>query len=248
FSVVALVRLQWSDPRLNLSSFTRSRLLTLPFFLEREIWKPRLGFLDASDVQSFGAAQTSKVTGVTRDGMLVFVQRYVFSVSCVMDFHGYPLGTQHCPFRFKTLRHAAAQVELRWLSELKPGMADIEWLKGVRHTKVEVATKSETRQSIIGSERVLTAQFSFARNPWPRLLGTWLPSLLAVVAAWMTPWFPEGDLFLPCAALLCTGLHTAHFKAQLQGKDLMTSFDVWLLLCTLLILGAFLYSVVARSS
>ncbi|EEC19744.1 hypothetical protein IscW_ISCW023406 [Ixodes scapularis] len=118
-----------------------------------------------------------------------------------MDFRGYPLGTQHCPFRIKARE-----------------------------------------------ESVLTARFAFVRDPWPRLLGTWLPSVLAVFAAWMIPWFPEGGLFLPSAALLCVSLHTAHFKAQLQGKDLMTSFDIWLLLCTLLVLAAFLYGVLATSS
>ncbi|KAK8764834.1 hypothetical protein V5799_032557 [Amblyomma americanum] len=57
FGLLALVRLRWRDPRLNLSFFRKNSFLALPSYLEDEIWTPRLAFLDASENQRAWSAQ-----------------------------------------------------------------------------------------------------------------------------------------------------------------------------------------------
>ncbi|KAL1481932.1 hypothetical protein MTO96_015247 [Rhipicephalus appendiculatus] len=218
FGLLALVRLRWHDPRLNLTFFKQNSFVALPAYLEDEIWTPRVAFLDASEAYVFG---------------------YVFRVSCAINLDLYPLDTQRCPFRIKLQGHTESTVQLHWISAFKTGEENVLWLRGARLHTITLNTSEQTLDSIAGPQRCLLLQFAFGRNPWPHLLSTWLPSAMLVPVAWARLWLPGGGLFLPCAALAGLTLHTTQFKATLHGHDLLTAMDVWLLLCLGFVLGAF---------
>ncbi|KAH8023940.1 hypothetical protein HPB51_019822 [Rhipicephalus microplus] len=260
FGLLSLVRLRWHDPRLNLTFFKKNSFVALPAYLEDAIWTPRLAFLDASEVHLLAATadDASRITRVSEDGTIADTRRYVFRVSCAINLDLYPLDTQRCPFRIKlrsrvnflgvdvtitfalpTEGHTESTAQLHWISAFKTGEENVLWLRGARLHTITLNTSEQTLDSIAGRQRYLLLQFAFGRNPWPHLLSTWLPSAMLVPVAWARLWLPGGGLFLPCAALAGLTLHTTQFKAMLQGHDLLTAMDVWLLLCLGFVLGAF---------
>ncbi|KAH7945894.1 hypothetical protein HPB49_016895 [Dermacentor silvarum] len=241
FGLLALVRLRWRDPRLNLTFFRKNSFVALPSYLEHEIWTPRLTFLDVSEVRLLAATadDASRITRIYEDGTIADTRRYVFRVSCAINLDLYPLDTQRCPFRIKLQRHTESTAQLHWISVFKTGEEDVVWLRGARLHTITLSTSKQTLESIAGPQRCLLLQFAFRRNPWPHLLSTWLPSAMLVPVAWARLWYPGGGLYLPCAALAGLTLHSTQFKAMLRGHDLLTAMDVWLLICLGFVLGAF---------
>ncbi|KAH7952286.1 hypothetical protein HPB52_021136 [Rhipicephalus sanguineus] len=77
FGLVALVRLRWHDPRLNLTFFKKNSFVALPAYLEDEIWTPRVAFLDASEVRLLAATadDASRITRVSEDGTIADTRR-----------------------------------------------------------------------------------------------------------------------------------------------------------------------------
>ncbi|KAH6930321.1 hypothetical protein HPB50_012626 [Hyalomma asiaticum] len=251
FGLLALVRLRWRDPRLNLTFFSKNSFVALPAYLETAIWTPRLAFLDASEVRLLAATadDASRITRVYEDGTIADTRRYLFRVSCAINLDLYPLDTQRCPFRIKLQRHTESTAQLHWISVFKTGEENVLWLRGARLHTITLNTSEQALDSIAGPQRCLLLQFSFGRNPWPHLLSTWLPSAMLVPVAWARLWLPGGGLFLPCAALAGLTLHATQFKAMLRGHDLLTAMDVWLLLCLGFVLGAFFdYLIVCNAS
>ncbi|XP_054926540.1 gamma-aminobutyric acid receptor subunit pi-like [Dermacentor andersoni] len=153
FGLLALVRLRWRDPRLNLTFFRKNSFVALPSYLEHEIWTPRLTFLDVSEVRLLAATadDASRVTRIHEDGTIADTRRYVFRVSCAVNLDLYPLDTQRCPFRIKLQRHTEATAQLQWISVFKTGEQDVLWLRGARLLTITLSTSEQTLESIAGA-------------------------------------------------------------------------------------------------
>lgn len=70
FHLMAVLRLQWRDPRLNLTYFVQNSFLSFPRFLEDAIWKPTVSFLDTKAVGHVSNSVPGAVTKTAPGGYI----------------------------------------------------------------------------------------------------------------------------------------------------------------------------------
>ncbi|XP_035215373.1 glutamate-gated chloride channel alpha-like [Stegodyphus dumicola] len=253
FSIQSYLSEVWEDKRLNLSIFLGNKEgnVVFPVVLSNYIWTPDLVFDNAKSGHLFDLSLPNKHLRVLRESVLLRSSRFSLVISCQMNFHHYPMDTQHCFLKIAFLSNPDHIVELHWSEEKeelhrKSGQS-ILLTNNIQPLKYELLppTSYKTKEEwIAGNFTYLYANFTFVRRISGSLLNVYVPSMLVVFLSWISFWLDvaavPARITLGVTSLLTLATQVVQAHNGLPPISYMTAMDIWLFACLITVFGSLL--------
>uniref|UniRef100_A0A1I8IWN6 Gamma-aminobutyric acid receptor alpha-like n=1 Tax=Macrostomum lignano TaxID=282301 RepID=A0A1I8IWN6_9PLAT len=245
FSMDCYFRQLWRDARLNFnqnSSGFASFQLNEKFL--HEIWRPDTHFLNGHASYLHNITSPNVLIRITSAGEILYSMRLTIKAHCPMDFHRYPMDTQHCPLHIGSHGYAGGDLTYSW----RYARRSIETAANLMMSQfdlVKVSTSGSVRPvARLGNFSVLSVSFVLKRHVGYFLIQLYLPCALLVVLSWVSFWLNR-EATADRVALGITTVLTMAFlfmdsRADLPRVSYSTAIDWYVAICFTFVLSTLL--------
>ncbi|XP_073240461.1 gamma-aminobutyric acid receptor subunit beta-1-like [Porites lutea] len=187
YSMDLFFRQWWYDPRFKHNSSTPFTMAADPTEM---FWTPDTYFFNVKKIKYHFVTRENMRVMIYSTGKIYFSARITLTAQCDMDFHLYPMDTQHCSLVIESYAHTTEDIDYRWRrTKANKG-------KGIEIVSQEMAqfeltgieTKIKDTENSKGSFARLSVVFSFKRRLDYFVSSVFSPTVTLVILSWCCFW------------------------------------------------------------
>ncbi|XP_061183683.1 glycine receptor subunit alphaZ1-like [Saccostrea echinata] len=235
FTLNAILRQTWIDPRLNFSHLSNISLLELDQRRMGDVWLPDTFFRNEKSGTLHAITVPNKLLHIHNDGRVRYSIRISLTLSCTMDLRFYPMDDQICSILAESYGYSIENVHLMW--EPKNAViiqsTDDEYTlpQFYQHKPVETI-----KYSIVNPSNVefsgLEAKLHLRRNLGYYMSQVFIPSILIVTLSWISFWIHvdavPARVSLGVICVLTMTTQSAGVRNYLPRVSYIKAIDVWM--------------------
>lgn len=214
--------------------------------LAKAVWMPDTFFTNAKRSHFHFATTPNAFLRLYPDGGLFHSTRLTNTFSCAFDYGRFPFDSPKCWFRLESYGFDASDLYYLWSKGNNSVSVSDDLPTGFRLMGHRIRSSRIALSS--GEYSALSVDVAFDRKLGYFVLRNFLPAALVVVLSWVAFWLgprlEQARVGLGLAATLALVFLGYDFRAALPQVATLTAFDVYFVGCLLVVLAAFLESVV----
>lgn len=247
YSIEIVVHSVWNDFRLAFNSSVLDDLRLVGSKIDL-IWTPDFTFEEKIGIAS-KVTTDNKFAAISSNGDVLFSQRVILTLFCVMDFRRFPFDDQHCHLPILSFAYNNEQLQLDWLLrnngrklEAVTFLGDLNYVNNI--FKVEEYSYVKKEREFDGSEIYdeLVINFTFHRHISYYLVRIYMPLILIVVMSFAAFWIDYRST--PARTIMATTivLTVVTFIVSIQGSlpptTSIRSIDIYYVCCFIFVFAA----------
>uniref|UniRef100_A0A914XP29 Uncharacterized protein n=1 Tax=Plectus sambesii TaxID=2011161 RepID=A0A914XP29_9BILA len=228
------LRIAWIDERLKFDAEEDTMYVAMSHYYADKIWKPDIYFPNGRSGRIHDLTIDNTNLRLYASGQIMVVYRYSLAFSCDMDFRQFPFDTQVCSVILESIKYPVNFVKLSWMFSERDMEPELIKLSKYHMVNFHMTEKCHTDYPI-GTFSCLRLQYTFKREIFYHLVETFLPSVIIVMASWVSPWLDPSQTpartVLGVTAMLTIFSQANHVKSSLPPFSYLKAIDVWMLIC-----------------
>lgn len=178
-------REEWNDPRLR---FDQAGVSFLTVRDPKKLWVPDIFFSNSKNGHFHELMEPNILMRIYPNGDILYSRRVTINVRCLSDWSFYPFNRVKCPVLAASYGYTTNDMDVIW----KTG-TPIQVAKSIQSRASPMKLEKYysdycTSKTITGEYACIRVDFLFKRNFGPYFLTFYLPSMAAVLLAWLSFW------------------------------------------------------------
>uniref|UniRef100_A0A146MFT2 Gamma-aminobutyric acid receptor subunit beta-3 n=2 Tax=Lygus hesperus TaxID=30085 RepID=A0A146MFT2_LYGHE len=249
--MLTLLELSWTDSRLAYSSVNTNVTAIRGeknLFSDR-MWLPHTHMLNERMLDVLGFARKDNLINISPSGGVMFTVRTRQTLGCVpVNTEWFPFDRQQCEMIFNSWKYDSSEVRMEWRKDPvhhRGGLSPVDfYLTSMEPTsglETYVNANEDCQVSCKYNHSSLALTFKFARQSGFYLLDYYFPSIILVMASWVTFWM--GPDSVPGRSALGSSVMLTFLLLSWTGSPIPNASpfkvnDIWELSCTFFILAS----------
>jgi len=243
FSFDMYFRQFWNDPRLvfEAKGWVNKLIISGEDKFVESIWVPDTFFVNEKSSKVHQAMTKNQFLRIMHDGEVLKSTRMTVKATCPMNLANFPMDIQMCSLEIESFGYTMSDLRFKWQDgdnsvQLSPDVALPQFnVLGHRTRLVEASLSS-------GNYSRLLVDVVFERALGYYLIQVYIPSSLIVVISWVSFWLNKeagtARMGLGITTILSLALLFANVNASLPKISYVTSIDVYIGFCFVMVFGA----------
>ncbi|XP_062605751.1 glycine receptor subunit alpha-1-like, partial [Saccostrea cucullata] len=247
YTLNAILRQTWIDPRLNFSHLSNISMLELDHRRMSDVWLPDTFFRNEKTATLHAITVPNKLLHITNDGRVRYSIRVSLTLSCTMDLRFFPMDDQICSILAESYGYSIDNVHLMWEPKnsfiIQTTDDEYSLPQFYQHKPVETL-----KYSIVNPSNVefsgLQAKLYLRRNLGYYMSQVFIPSILIVTLSWISFWIHvdavPARVSLGVICVLTMTTQSAGVRNFLPRVSYIKAIDVWMAFGLLFVFAALL--------
>ncbi|KAM7538750.1 hypothetical protein Aperf_G00000047412 [Anoplocephala perfoliata] len=246
YSVDALLRQTWMDPRLMWEHLPEHASYTTPIVspnLKEQVWLPDLFFRNGKEGYLHKMTLPNYLLRVYPNGKVLYSQKITMRFACQMKLHNFPMDEQICDINIGSYGYTLNELRFAWTEknalELNNDMQISEFHVPPNYTTIDCTEQASTST---GNYSCLLVQIHLSRQLSSYLVTTYIPNALIIMVSWISFWVSAdaAPARVPLGLLSLQGLCTqaVALSSSLPRVSYTKAIDVWVICSTIFVVSA----------
>ncbi|XP_043196918.1 glycine receptor subunit alpha-2-like [Amphibalanus amphitrite] len=249
--MLMIVRQYWTDKRLslppefddgcpNVTIINNQTAKYDPDEMVHQVWLPDTFIHGIQEIYKPEILMKPQTFGMNDKGRIKFTMFGVFTLSCSMTFHNFPMDIQYCPVYLESWRLTEDSQTLVWARKRPIGVQKAysldQFTFSVRVLDIHHVEYSTGNFSQLGVVLIFSRKLPFY------LLQIYFPTVLFVIISWLTfiipPSYAQGRIILTITTMLTLAALFSLVGVHSPSTSYLKAVDVWMFVCLAFVFAA----------